>query len=350
MSAHDQRQPMNTPPPAVAMLQLIEGFWVSRALYIVAKLGIADLLGDGPKDSKELGKATGTYAPSLYRVLRALTSVGVFTEEEQGRFALTPLAATLRTGVPGSLRDWAVMQLGEEHYQAWGAVMHSVQTGEMAFDHVFGMGVWQYRAQHPDHAKTFDAAMANFVGTINKTVLTSYDFSPFGLVVDVGGGDGSLLAALLQVHPGMRGVLFDLPHVAEGAKKRLAAAGLAERCEVVAGDVFASVPDGGDAYVLSRVIHDWEDISALAILKNCHHVMTPKGKLLLIERVLPSRVESSGAHQALVLTDLNMMVMNGGRERTATEYTALLEAAAFRLIQIIPTQSAMSVIEAVRVG
>jgi SAM-dependent methyltransferase len=320
MSTHDQQQERNPLPPSVAMLQLIEGFWVSRALYIVAKLGIADLLAEGPKGSEELAQATSTHAPSLYRVLRALTSVGVFAEEEQGRFALTPLAATLRTGVPGSVRAWAIMQLGEEHYQAWGEVLHSVQTGKTAFSHVFGMGVWQYRAQHPGHAKTFDAAMANFVGTVNKTVLTSYDFSSLGLIVDVGGGDGSLLVALLQAHPGVQGVLFDLPHVAEGAKKRLADADLAERCEIIAGDVFSSVPSRGDAYILSRVIHDWDDAHSVAILRNCHRVMTPESKLLLIERVLPPRVEPSAAHQALVLTDLNMLVMNGGRERTDMRY------------------------------
>jgi hypothetical protein len=330
------------------MLQLISGFWVSRALYVAAKLDIADLLAEGPKGSEELAKATGTHAPSLYRVLRALASVGVFAQEEQGRFALTPLGATLRTDVPGSLRAWATVQLGDEHYQAWGELMHSVQTGEIAFDQVFGIGVWQHRAQHPAHAQLFDAAMANFIGVVNAAVLASYPFATIEKIVDVGGGDGSLLVALLQAHPRMQGVLFDLPHVAEKATQRISAAGLAGRCEIIAGDGFASVPSGGDAYVLSRVIHDWDDEHSVAILKNCHRAMTDQSRLLLIERVLPSRVEPSSVAQALVLSDLNMMVMNGGRERMEAEYHTLCTAAGLRVVQILPTQSPMSVIEAVR--
>jgi hypothetical protein len=240
------------------------------------------------------------------------------------------------------------VQLGDDHYQAWGKVMHSVQTGEIAFDQVFGMGVWQHRAQHPAHAQLFDAAMANFIGVVNAAVLASYPFATIEKIVDVGGGDGSLLVALLQAHPRMQGVLFDLPHVAEKATQRITAAGLAGRCEIIAGDGFASVPSGGDAYVLSRVIHDWDDEHSVAILKNCHRAMTDQSRLLLIERVLPSRVEPSSAAQALVLSDLNMMVMNGGRERMEAEYRTLCTAAGLRLVQILPTQSPMSVIEAVR--
>jgi ubiquinone/menaquinone biosynthesis C-methylase UbiE len=274
--------------------------------------------------------------------------VGVFAEDEHGRFALTPLATTLRSDVPGSLRAWAIVQLGEEHYQAWGELMHSVRTGEIAFDHVFGTGVWQYRAQHPEHAKHFDEAMANMIGVYNVAVLASYPFSTIEHVVDVGGGDGSLLITLLQANPTMKGVLFDLPHVTERAKQRIADASLTDRCKVVAGDALTSAPSGGDAYILSRVIHDWDDDHAVTILKNCHRAMTDQGKLLLIERVLPARVESSSAAQALVLSDLNMMVMNGGRERTEAEYRALFEAASFRLTKVTPTQSAMSVIEGAR--
>jgi ubiquinone/menaquinone biosynthesis C-methylase UbiE len=347
MNEHNRTASADTPPP-VAMLQMIAGFWVSRALYLAAKLGIADLVQEQSRTATELAAVTGTHAPSLYRVLRALASVGVFAEDEHGRFALTPLATTLRSDVPGSLRAWAIVQLGEEHYQAWGELMHSVRTGEIAFDHVFGTGVWQYRAQHPEHAKHFDEAMANMIGVYNVAVLASYPFSTIEHVVDVGGGDGSLLITLLQANPTMKGVLFDLPHVTERAKQRIADASLTDRCKVVAGDALTSAPSGGDAYILSRVIHDWDDDHAVTILKNCHRAMTDQGKLLLIERVLPARVESSSAAQALVLSDLNMMVMNGGRERTEAEYRALFEAASFRLTKVTPTQSAMSVIEGAR--
>ncbi|TAJ83572.1 methyltransferase [bacterium] len=328
------------------MIRLITGFWVSRAIYIAAKLGIADLLKEESRKMGELAKATGSHGPSLYRVLRTLASVGIFAEDEQGRFALTPLGATLRTDVSGSLRAWVNVQLGEEHYRAWGDPMHTVQTGESAFDHVFGMGVWQYRAQNPEHAKIFDEAMANLTGMYNTAVLSSYPFSRFDKVVDVGGGDGGLLIAILEANPRVNGVLFDLPHVAEKAKKRITNAGLAERCQVVAGDAFSSVPDGGDAYILSRVIHDWDDARSIAILKNCHRAIVATGRLLLVEGV----VRSGNEPDISKFFDLNMMVLSGGRERTAAEYQALLEAAGFTLAKIIPAQSVMgvSIIECTR--
>ena len=333
-------------PPSVAMLRMILGFRVSRSIYVAAKLGIADLLKDGPKSSEELARLTSTHPASLYRVIRALASVGIFAEDEQGRFSLTPIATTLQSDVPGSLRAWAILVLGEEDYQAWGDLMYTVRTGQTSFDHVFGMGIFQYEAQHPDHAKIFDEAMANLIGVYNSAVLANYSFSTINRLFDVGGGDGSLVIALLRANPEMKGVLFDLPHVAEKAKKRLADAGLTGRCEVVAGDAFVSVPGGGDAYVLSRVMNSFNDDRAIAILRNCRRAITDNGKLLLIERVLPGRVEHSIAAQGPVLSDLNMMVIGGGRERTATEHRALLEAAGFTLTKIIPTQSEVSMIEA----
>jgi hypothetical protein len=332
--------------PSATMLRLISGFRVARAIYIAAKLGLADLLRDGPKGSEELAFATGTHAPSLYRVMRALASVGIFAEDEQGRFRLTPIATTLQSDVPGSLRAWAILLLGEEDYQAWGDLMHTVRTGETAFDHVFGMGVFQYETQHPDHAKIFDEAMANLIGLYNSAVLANYSFSTINRLFDVGGGDGSFMIALLRANPEIKGVLFDLPHVAQKAKKRLSDAGLADRCEVVAGDAFVSVPGGGDAYVLSRVMNGFNDDRAIAILANCRRAITDNGKLLLIERVLPDRVEHSVAAQGPVLSDLNMMVISGGRERTAAEHRALLEVAGFTLTKVVPTQSEVSVIEA----
>jgi len=325
--------------PSAAMIQMMTGFWVSRAIYVAAKLGIADLLKDGPKATDELVKTTRSHGPSLYRVLRALASIGILAEDDQGRFALTPLSDTLRTDVSGSLRAWINMQSGEENYRAWGDLMHSVQTGESAFDHVFGMKVWQYRAQHPESAKIFDEAMASLTGMYNGAVLSSYPFAKFEKIVDVGGGDGSLLIAILKANPLLKGVLFDLPHVAEKAKKRIYNAGLAARCQAVGGDAFSSVPDGADAYILSRVIHDWDDARAIAILKNCHRAIVETGSLLLIEGVVSSPNESD----VTKFFDLTMLVLSGGRERTVAEYQALLEAAGFTLTQIIPTPSVMSV-------
>jgi methylase of polypeptide subunit release factors len=334
--------------PSVAMLQMVRGFWVSRAIYVAANLGLADLLKDEPKRSEDLAQATATHAPSLYRLMRALASVGIFAQDEQGRFALTPVGATLRTDVPGSLRAWVLLHLGEEYYRAGGDVMHTLRTGGIAFDHLFGMGVWEYRAQHPEAAKIFDEAMANLVGMYNAAVLASYPFSTIDRVVDVGGGDGSLMVALLQANPRMKGMLFDLPHVAEKATRRIGNAGLAGRCEILAGDAFASVPGGGDAYILSRMINGFDDARAVALLKNCHQAMTEKGKLLVVQRVLPDRVQHSIAVQALVLSDFNMMVMIGGRERTEGECRALLEEAGFRVTKVIPTQSEMTIIECAR--
>jgi hypothetical protein len=326
-------------PPTLEMIRLITGFWVSRAIYIAAKLGVADLLKHEPHNIEQLAKATVSHGPSLYRVLRTLASVGIFAEDEQGRFAITPLGATLQTDVPGSLRAWVNVQLGEEHYRAWGHAMHSAQTGESAFDHAFGMGVWQYRAQNIEHAKLFDEAMANLTAMYNASVLCSYSFSKFDQIVDVGGGAGGLLVAILEANPSVKGVLFDLPHVAEKASRWIREAGLAGRCDVVAGDAFSSVPEGGDAYILSRVIHDWDDPRSIAILKNCHRAMAAAGRLLLVEGV----VRPGNEPDFTKFFDLNMMVLAGGRERTAAEYQALLEAAGFVVARIIPTRSVMSV-------
>jgi len=345
MNEHNQTTSADVTPSA-AMLRMISGFRISRAVYVAAKLGIADLLKDGPKINEELARLTNTHPPSLYRIMRALASVGIFAEDGQGCFTLTAVGNTLRSDVPGSLRAWAILVLGDEHYQAWGDLMHSLETGETCFNHVFGMGVFQYESQHPEHAKIFDEAMSNLIGVYNSAVLASYSFSSIETLIDVGGGDGSFLVAVLQANPQMKGVLFDLPHVAEKAKQRITKAGLSGRCEVVAGDLFVSAPSGGDAYMLSRVINSFENERAVVILQQCRRAVTQKGKLLLVERVLPDRVENSIEAEGPVLSDLNMMVMSGGRERTATEHRGLLEKAGFTLTRIIPTRSEVSVIEA----
>jgi hypothetical protein len=340
MSTHVQ--PSELRPP-VAMLHLIQGFWVSRALYVAAKLGIPDLLRDEPKNSADLAQSTGAHAPSLYRVLRALDSVGVFAEDDKGRFALTPLGATLRTDVPGSLRYFAIEELGENHYPAWEKVLHSVKTGEIAFNHVYGASKWQYMADHPDEAQIFDAAMSSFSSVVAAAVVAAYDFSSSATVVDIGGGDGTLLTAILKGNPRLRGVLADLPHVAERAQGRFKTEGLADRCEIAAGSFFESAPVG-DTYVLKWIIHDWDDQQSAAILKNCRTAMATNGRVLLVEAVIQPGTATSFSK----CMDLNMLVMTGGRERTAAEYRALLDSAGLRLTRIIPTHTEMSVIEAVQ--
>ncbi len=327
--------------PAVRLQHLIAGNWVSQAIAVAADLGIADLLADGPKASSELARATGAHPRALYRLLRALAGVGVFTEVEPERFGLTPMAELLRADAPNSLRGMALYLCGEEYWRVWGQLGYSVRTGQPAFEHVHGVGPWEYRTQHPETNAAFNAFMTSLVTQVASAVADAYDFSGLSTVVDVGGSHGALLVAILRAHPALRGVLFDLPHVADGAKGRLEAAGLLDRCEVIGGDMFDGVPEGGDAYILSRVIHDWGDERSVAILTNCRRAMRPAGRLLLVEEVIPPGDTPSYGK----LSDLNMLVSPGGQERTEAEYGALYEAAGFALTRVIPTRSRVSIIE-----
>jgi hypothetical protein len=333
----------NSSLPAT-LLQMMTGYWVSQALHVAAKLGIADLLTDGPVDYEDLAAATDTHAPSLQRVLRALASVGVFTEVSPGSFALTPLAELLRTETPGSMRALAIMY-AEEQYRAWGELLHSVRTGETAFEQQFGMGYFEYLAQHPESDRVFNEAMTGWTHQLVGAVVDTYDFSAFKTVVDVGGGYGALLAAILQNNSGMRGILFDLPHVVASAEEQLAATEVADRCTFVGGDFFAEVPAGGDAYVLSQILHDWDDERCVAILGNCRQVIPDHGKLLVVELVLPPGDEPFLGKWL----DLHMLVLLGGRERTAAEYNTLFRAAGFELARVVPTPPGPSVVEAVPV-
>ena len=251
----------------------------------------------------------------------------------------------MRTDAPGSLRAFPTVELAEEHYPAWGDLLHSVKTGEIAFDHVVGMKMWEYFAQHPENAKTFNDAMTAMTLAHNSAILSSYDFSPIPKIVDVGGGHGALIASILKINPRIKGILFDAPPVIEGARHLIEVEGIADRCEVIAGDFFASVPSGGHAYILKSIIHDWSDEPAIAILRNCHRVMMENGKLLLVEVVVPH----SNEPHPIKFFDLNMLVITGGRERTEDEYRTLLEASGFTLTRIIATESPLSVIEGERV-
>ena len=333
-------------PPQLILQQLIQGFQVTQCIYVAAKLGIADLLKDGPRKSEDLAQTTGTHAPSLYRVLRLLTAVDLLTEGEAHSFALTPLGTYLQTGVPGSMRDTVLCYCDKPYWQAWGDLLHSAETGETGYQHLFGLSFFDYNVQHPEHATLFNHMMTEWTASIAPTVAAAYDFAATQTLVDVGGGHGQMLASILQAHPTLHGVLFDLPHVVRGAPPLLEAAGVADRCEVVAGDAFTAVPADYDTYLLSRVIHDWDDQRAIAILARCHQAMKPKGKVLLVERV----IVTGTTPQVLVLeSDVQMLVVApGGKERTDAEYRALLNAAGFEVTRLIPVLPPFYVIEAVR--
>jgi len=324
------------------MLQIISGFWISRAVFIIAKLGIPDLLKSGPKTADELASATKTDAPSLFRILRALVSVGVLNSADGGGFAQTPVSETLVTDAPGSLRWFAVSELGQEHYPAWGNLMHSVKTGDIAFDNFFGVDVWKYFSQNPDDAVIFNNSMSNMTAATNEAITSLYDFSGFDKLVDVGGGHGGLITSILKTNPELKGVLFDSPQVIEGARARLEEAGIADRCETVAGDFFKAVPPGGDAYVMKWIIHDWDDEKATTILRNCRKQMQSGGRLILVDCVVP---ETDEPHFSKFI-DLNMLVMTGGKERTEREFAELFAAAGFRLRRVIPTELPFSIVEA----
>jgi SAM-dependent methyltransferase len=347
-------QPKGTPPrdlpPHLVLLRMLGGYRISEAIYVAAKLGLADLLGDGSRSSGELAKATGTHEPSLRRFMRFLASAGVFAEQDDGRFALTPVGACLRTGVPGSFHPTVLFLAGPTPiHRMWSDLLYSVQTGNPAFDHLFGAGPFEYFAQHPEDSAIFNRAMASMTAQIAAAVPSAYDFSSFRTIVDVGGGFGVLLAGILRANPALRGILFEAPPAVEGAQKHIEAAGLAARCEVIGGNFFEAVPEA-DACILKSVIHDWDDERSLAILKNCHRALPAGGKLLLVELLLPERIEPSLINQFVAELDLNMLLGPGGRERTEAEFSVLFAAAGFKLTRILPLEATLAkLIEAVRV-
>jgi hypothetical protein len=332
----------DSPAASDRIFQIIAGFWTARTVYVAARLGLADLVAGGPRTTNELAEATGTHAPSLYRVLRALAGEGFFVEDNRGRFGLTALGEPLRSNVPGSLRSAAISQLGEDHYEPWGDLLHSVTTGETAFDHRFGMPVFDYYSAHPEAARVFNESMTGLTRTVEAAVVQAYDFSPYKRIVDVGGGHGGFLAAILAANPDAGGILADMPEVAEGARQRFEADGLRGRCDAIGGDFFEAVPGGGDLYTLKWIVHDWDDGRSTTLLRNVRKAMARGAKVLLVESVLPGRNEPSIGKYL----DLNMMVMTGGRERTEDEFRRLLAGAGFRLARVVPTASMVSVVEA----
>jgi orsellinic acid C2-O-methyltransferase len=324
-------------PPPLALYRMISGFYVSRAIHVMARLGIADLLSDGPVRVEELARRTKTHARSLKRVLRLLVTAGVATEDEEGRFGSTAMGDCLRTGVPGSMRAVALL-FGGITERAWGELLYSVETGEPAFRRVFGKDSFAYLAEHPEVAANFDAAMSAFTVPIAEVVATVYDFSGVRHVVDVGGGNGALLAGILKAHPRLKGTLFDLPEVVARARPRLHELGLADRCDAVGGDFFTQVPAGADAYLLKHIIHDWNDDQAQAILQTCRRAMPPAGRLLIVEGVYPRRIDQSEASRGAAANDVNMLVCTGGRQRSEAEFRNLYAAVGFSLSRIITTE------------
>jgi SAM-dependent methyltransferase len=326
----------NPRPPL--LFQMATAYWVSQAIYVAAKLGIADLLANGPQSAATLAAATRSDGRSLFRLLRALSSVGVLSQTGKDQFALSRLAEPLRSDVAGSLRE-IVITIGEIHYQACGELLHSVRTGSPAFNQVFGASLFDYLRRNADASDAFDRGMTNLSSLLAHALLLAYDFSGISSIVDVGGGEGALLRKILALNPEMTGIVFDLPNAIQSMK---GAPSDRERCSYVAGNFFESVPEGADAYLLCGVVHDWDDDRAVTVLRKCRRAMASNGRLLIVDMIVPETASPSFSK----LLDLNMMVMTGGRERTKAELYALLDAADYRLTKIIPTMAPQSIIEA----
>ncbi len=331
----------NLVPPPVVLMELVSGQWISQAISVAASLGIADHIDEHGASADDLAEKVGADPEALYRLLRALTVVGLFTEKRGRVFLLTSVGKCLRTDHPQSLRYMSIFQ-GQMNWANWGALEYSVKTGKNAFEHVVGEKPFEHLAKHPEKAETFDKAMTNVSKMAIEALLAAYDFTPFKTIADVGGGHGSLLAAILKSAPGSRGILFDLPHVAKVAADHFRTAGLSPRTDVVEGSFFETAPEGADAYVMKHIIHDWSDEESRTILKRIREKIPAHGKLLLLESVVPGPNEP---HFSKFL-DLEMLVVTTGKERTKGDYRELLASAGFKLERIVPTVSLGSIIEA----
>ena len=334
---------LGAPFEPTPLFQMATGYWASQTIYVAARLGIADVLAAGPRSGQELADATGSDRQSLGRLLRALCAMGVFRTPAADRFALAPLGEALRSGVPGSLRAM-VLTLGEIHYEAWGHLFHSVKTGASAFQHAFGAPLFEYLGRDPEAGTRFNEAMTDFSALVSYAVLLAYDFSDVRSVVDLGGGCGELLTSILRMYPAIQGTVLDTPAVIAAAERRLASAPARERCTLLAGSFLEAVPPGADVYLMSGVIHDWDEDHATRILRNCQGSMARHGRVLVIECLVPEGHNASFSK----LLDLNMLVMNGGRERTKTEFCELFDAAGLRMTRVIPTLSPLCIVEAAR--
>ncbi len=335
--------PSQQAKPALRLMPLITGHWVAAAVYAAARLKLADHLKGGPRTAEDLALACGAHGPSVNRVMRALTRVGLFEEVGAERYALTELSDLLRADHPESMRPMVLFQGAPPHWQGWGNFLYAVQTGQPAFENVHGKPFFDYLGDDPEFAEHFNQAMTAMSAIAADAVADAYDFSGIRRLVDVGGGHGHLLSRILERFPKVRGTLFDLPNVVEGAKPALRKAGLLERCDVAGGSFFESVP-AGDAYIAKNIIHDWDDDHARTILKNMRTAMDGRGKVLLVELVIVPKDKELNA----VMIDLEMLhATHGGRERTEDEFARLFESAGLKLNRLIPTKSPFRVLEAV---
>jgi len=334
-------------PLSLQLSRLIVSLWIPQAIHAAAALGVADALARGPSRSEVLA-ATLTVSPdALHRLLRALSVLGLCREDEDGTFTLTPLGDCLRAESPESVRNWALVMGGAMVWRGWGRLAECVRTGRSA-PSLDGKGTFESMAEHPEDAAVFDRAMAELTRRVSHALLSAYDFSAVHRIVDVGGGRGELLATILTAQPQLTGVVFDLPHCQDGACQLIAASGLSNRCEFVSGDFFETVPAGADLYVLKSVVHDWDDARSHKILQVCHAAMPADARLLVVEVLMPERLGAGALDAMITFSDLNMLAMTGGRERTAAQYERLIEHAGFRVSRIVATRSAYSVIEATR--
>src|SRR5579864_1392145 len=322
------------------LFQMASSYWTSQAIYVVAKLGIADLLKDRPLKCSEIAAIVGADVGSVFRLMRALSSLGIFAQTSDGYFYILPLGENLRADIPGSLKA-IIITLGEIHYQACGALLHAVQTGSPAFDQVFGAGLFEYLGRNADAANSFNEGMASLARMLAYGVVLAYDLGRVSCIVDVGGGNGRFLETILEIYPEIQGTVFDSAATIE--RNRLRAGSKPRRCSYVAGDFFASVPQGGDLYFLCGVVHDCDDERPVTILRNCRAAVSTTGRLLLLETVVP---ENDSMHFSKIL-DLNMLAMSSGRERSQTEFRTLLAAAGFRISKIVATMAPQSLIEAI---
>ena len=330
-------------PPPVQLMQMLFGFAATRAIGVTAELRIADLLKDGAKTADELALQTGVHARSLYRVLRACASVGVYAEDSAKKFSLTPLAEPLLSDAPGSLRAFAEMISCDWQFQTWAELPYSVKTGKPSFDKVHGKPAFDYFWSNEKAGKVFNDAMTSNSAFSSFAVVNAYDFSSFKKLIDIGGGHGFLLASILAKNDNLKGVLYDMPAIVAEAEKLLKEHGVTDKCETVGGDFFTSVPAGGDGYIMKHIIHDWNDEQCIAILQNCRKAMADGGKVLVVEMVVPEGNEPSPAK----FLDLQMLQYLPGCERTEKEYEGLLDKAGLKLTRIIPTMSPFSIIEGV---
>jgi hypothetical protein len=334
--------PAEMQTPQAQLIQMATAHWVSRLLHGAAQLGLADRLADKPQTADELARSTATDAQSLHRLMRTLSSVGLFTEDAEHRFSLTAMGEALKTGTPGSVRSTVLTLAGDIFTRSLDHLLHSARTGKTGFEKAFGMPLFEWLASHAAEASMFSETMVGLHGAEPAAVATAYDFAAFENVVDIGGATGNLLAAILNQHPKPHGILFDMPHVVRDAPALIEASGFSDRIRIVSGNFFESVPAAADAYLLSHIIHDWNETQCLTILGNCRRAMKPHSRLLIIETVLAS---GNAPHPGKML-DFIMLTVAGGQERTEPEYRALLDKAGFQLARVVPTDSAVSVVEA----